>query len=189
MPRTSDRTLLVAKSTLAFTTFFAVSFGLTLQLVSAQQPEKEGAGLIVNGQARAEDVGLPIYPGSKPHRENPDESQSARVSLWGFGSGFKLNVMKMESSDSPEKVAAFYRKALAKYGEVLDCSNPSSATDREKKVSSDALTCDDYKPDKGGMLFKSGTKGKQHMVGIQANDKGSLYQLVALGSWGGDSNH
>jgi hypothetical protein len=186
---TIDKTLLVAKRTLAFAFFFAVSLGLTLQPVCAQEPEKEGAGLIVSGQAGAKDVGLPIYPGSRPHKEKADESQSARLGLWGGGSGFKLNVMKMESPDSPEKVAAFYKKALAKYGKVLDCSNPSSTADREKKVSSEALTCGDDKPDKGGMLFKSGTKEKQHMVGIQPHDKGSLYQLVALVSWGGDSKH
>ena len=45
------------------------------------------------------------------------------MGLWGGSSGFKLFVLKMESSDAPEKVAAFYRKALAKYGTVLDCSN------------------------------------------------------------------
>jgi hypothetical protein len=188
MPRnTSGRTVIVAKWTLAFAFFFAVSLGLVLQPVAAQEPEKEGVGLTVSGQADAKDVGLPIYPGSKPHKENANESQSAHVGFWAGGSGFKLNVMKMESPDSPEKVAAFYKNALAKYGKVLDCSNLSSATDREKKVSSDALTCGDDKPDKGGMLFKSGTKEKQHIVGIQAHDKGSLYQLVALVGWGTDS--
>jgi hypothetical protein len=61
-----------------------------------------------------------------------------------------MNVVKMESPDSPDKVAAFYKKALAKYGEVLDCSNPP-ATDSERKDSSNVLTCGDDKPDKGGL--------------------------------------
>lgn len=155
-----------------------------------QEPEKEGAGLIVSGQATAKDVGLPVYPGSKHHAENTNDSESARLGLWGGGSGFKLAVMKMESADSPEKVAAFYKKALAKYGKVLDCSNPPPpSSDGGKKSSSTALACDDDTADKGGMLFKSATKERQHIVAIQPNGKGSLYQLIALGSWGSDSPH
>ena len=156
----------------------------------AQEPEKEGAGLIVSGQATAKDVGLPVYPGSKPQAENANDSQSARLGLWGGGSGFKLAVLKMESNDSPEKLAAFYKKALTKYGKVLDCSNPSpSSSGTNEKDSSTTLGCGDDRPDKGGMLFKSGTKERQHIVAIQPNGKGSLYQLVALGSWGTDSPH
>jgi hypothetical protein len=90
---------------------------------------------------------------------------------------------------SPEKVAAFYKKVLAKYGKVLDCSNPSSATDSEKKDSSNVLTCGDDKPDKGGLLFKSGTQQKQHIVGIEPNAKGCVYQLVALAAWSSDAKH
>jgi hypothetical protein len=47
----------------------------------------------------------------------------------------------------------------------------------------DTLTCGDDKPEKGGMLLKSGTKEKQHIVAIQPNGQGSLYQLIALGNW------
>jgi hypothetical protein len=185
---TASRTLFVAVLFLCFASFFAVSIGLVLPSVFAQEPEKEGAGVIVSGQAGAKDVGLPLYPGSKPHKENTNESQSARLGLWGAGAGFKMNVVKMESPDSPEKVAAFYKKALAKYGKVLDCSNPS-ATDGEKKDSANVLTCGDDRPDKGGLLLKSGTREKQHIVGIEPNVKGCVYQLVALAAWGSDSKH
>jgi hypothetical protein len=157
------------------------------QTCSAQEPEKEGVGAILSGKASAEDVGLPIYPGSKPHKDKSDESPAARLGLWGGGSGFKLAVLKMDAADPPEKVAAFYKKALSKYGKVLDCSNPPPAqSDAENKPSSKTLTCGDDKPEKGGMLFKSGTKEKQHIVGIQPNGSGSLYQLVALANWSSD---
>jgi hypothetical protein len=154
----------------------------------AQEPEKGGVGFIVSGQATAKEVGLPVYPGSKPHIENTNDSQSARLGLWGGGSGFKLAVLKMESADSPEKLAAFYKKALAHYGKVLDCSNASpSLSDDDKKDSSATLKCGNDRPEKGGMLFKSGSKEKQHIVAIQPNGKGSVYQVIALGSWGTDS--
>lgn len=147
--------------------------------------EKDGAGLVMSGKASAKDVGLPIYPGSKPHKENDGDSEAANLGLWGSGAGFKLVVLKMETSDSPEKVAVFYKKALSKYGTVLDCTKTTAGASRtDEDDSSKALTCGDDKPEKGGMLFKAGTKEKQHIVGIQPNGHGSLYQLVQVGSWG-----
>ena len=158
------------------------------QLGSAQEPEKEGLGLIVSGKASAVDVGLPIYPGSKPHKDSSDDSEAARLGLWGGGSGFKLALLKMDSSESPGKVAAFYKKALAKYGKVLDCSNPVSGQSNTEDKDS-ILTCGDDKPEKGGMLFKAGTKQRQHIVGIQPNGQGTFYQLIALGNWKNDDKN
>jgi hypothetical protein len=150
----------------------------------AQEAEKEGMGALVSGKASPEDIGLPFYPGSKPHKDESNDSPAARLGLWGGGSGFKLAVVKMEVGDSPEKVATFYKKALSKYGKVLDCSNPSAVQSTpEKSESPKTLTCGDDKPDKGGMLFKSGTEERQHIVAVQPNGVGSLYQLIALGNW------
>lgn len=157
--------------------------------VRAQDKDKDGLGLVISGKAGAEDVGLPIYPGSKPHKENSDDSPAVRMGLWGGGSGFKLAVVKMETVESPRKVAAFYKKALVRYGKVLDCTNPSSANSNEgqssveKEDPSNVLTCADDHPDPGGMLFKAGTKDRQHLVSIQPNGQGAFYQLVALGDW------
>lgn len=164
---------------------------LFIPRTSAQESDKDSVGLVASSKATAKDVGLPVYPRSKPHVDNSDESQAARLGLWGGGSGFKLVVMKMESADSPDKIAKFYKKALAKYGKVLDCSSPSpsSSDAKDRNDSSTALTCGDDQPDPGGLLFKSGTKEMQHVVAIQSNDKGSLYQLVAVGSWDSDSHH
>jgi hypothetical protein len=140
---------------------------------------------VVSGKASAKDIGLPIYPGSKPHKDKDDDSGGANLGLWGGGAGFKLAVLKMESNDSAEEVAAFYRKALSKYGNVLDCSNPPKATETvEKGDTSKGLTCGDDKPERGGLLDKAGTGDKQHIVGIQPNGTGTVYQLVNVGSWG-----
>ena len=151
-----------------------------------QEPEKDGAGIEFNGKASSKDVGLPIYPGSTPHKDDANDSQAVRMGLWGGGSGFKLAVVKMDSADSPEKVAALYKKALAKYGKVLDCTHPPSGSDANKD--SNALTCGDDKPDAGGFLFKSGTKEKQHIVSVKPNGSGSSYDLVALGNWSSDKH-
>ncbi len=158
---------------------------VTLIPLRAAAQDKDGAGIVVSGKADAKDIGLPIYPGSRPHKDKDDDSTGTNLGLWGGGSGFKLAVLKMESADSPEKVAAFYKKALSKYGNVLDCSNrPKTSEGASKDYSSKTLTCGDDKPEQGGLLFKAGTKEKQHIVGIQPNGQGSLYQLVNVGSWG-----
>jgi hypothetical protein len=143
----------------------------------AKAQSDDGAGVVVSGKASSADVGLPIYPGAKPYRESAKDSEAARLGIWGGGMGFKLAVMKMESSDTPTKVADFYRKALAKYGRVLDCTNRGTNHDD----SPGALTCEDDKPDKaGGMFFKAGTKEKQHIVAVEPSGNGSTFALVYL---------
>jgi len=168
-----------------------------LPLSAQEKPDKEspgsnrdqGAGIYFNAEASAKDVGLPIYPGARPHKEKDEDKPSAKFGLWGSSFAFKLAVLKLESSDSPQKVAAFYKKALAKYGTVLDCSAASAqTTDKDKGKSSNQLTCEDDKPGPGEMTFKAGTKEKQHVVGIQANGSGSLFQLVYVESPDSDKN-
>jgi hypothetical protein len=130
--------------------------------------DKTSAGVEVSKQATAKEVGLPIYPGAKPHKEDSDETPSTKLGLWGGGFGFKLVVLKLESKDSPEKIAAFYQKALTKYGKVLNCSAADSRPPaKDKKDSSNQLTCEDDKPETGETLYKAGTKDKQHLVEIK----------------------
>jgi hypothetical protein len=159
------------------------SFSLFPPHAAAQ--EQKGAGLTLAADADTKDVGLPLYPGSRRHKDKDNDSPGANFGMWGAGSGFKMAILKMESDDSPEKVAAYYKKALAKYGKVLDCSNPSPRdAEAEKNSPPNSLTCGDDKPDKGALVFKSGTEDKQHIVAIQPNGNGSLFQLLYLANWG-----
>jgi hypothetical protein len=157
-----------------------------ISALAQQEPEKDGAGIEFSGKASSKDVGLPMYPGSTPHKDDSSDSQAVRMGLWGGGSGFKLAVVKMDSADSVEKVAAFYKKKLGKYGKVLDCTHPPAASNSDKN--SDMLTCGDDKPDADGMLYKAGTKEKQHIVSIKPNGSGSTYDIVALGNWSSDKH-
>jgi hypothetical protein len=154
---------------------------------AARQQDQTGAGVTLSKQATAKDVGLPVYPGAKAHKDAKDDSPTVQMGLWGSTFGFKLAVMKMESSDAPEKIAEFYKKALAKYGAVLNCSDalPKGGA-KSKGGSSSELECDDDKPEKGGLVFKAGTKEKQHVVGIQPHGQGSLFQLVYVEAHGDD---
>ncbi len=151
-------------------------------VVLSYHPSKlhaQSAGAFISQDASAKDVGLPLYPGSKPVVDkNKSDSQSANMGLWLGGTGFQLVVVKMQTRDSPEKVAAYYHKALAKYGTVLDCTNPASQAN--EKHTPNALSCDDDKADAGGMLFKAGTKEVQHLVSVDRDGGGTIYSLVYL---------
>ena len=158
---------------------------LACQPILAQ--DQSGAGFVISAQATAKEVGLPLYPGAKPHKDEKNETPATQLGLWGGSFGFKLVVLKMESNDSPDKIAAFYKKALAKYGTVLNCSNPSKASsDKDKNSSPKQLDCGDYKPDAGGMLFKAGTKEKQHIVGIDPKGQVTVFQLLYIEARGSD---
>lgn len=157
----------------------------------AQDQDKDGAGITFSKQATPKEVGLPAYPGAKLHKDKDekDDSPSVQMGIWGSTFGFKLAVMKMESSDAPEKIAEFYKKALAKYGTVLNCSDPAQTKgSKDTSEASNKLKCDDDKPEKGGLLFKAGTKEKQHLVAIQSNGPGSLFQLVYVEARGDDKD-
>jgi hypothetical protein len=155
--------------------------------IGGGEQDQSGAGVMVSKQATAKDVGLPVYPGAKAHKDEKDDSPSVQMGLWGSSFGFKLAVMKMESNDAPEKIAEFYKKALAKYGTVLNCSDASQKTSSKNKTgASNQIDCEDDKPEKGGLVFKAGTKEKQHIVGIQPNGQGSVFQLVYVEARGDD---
>jgi hypothetical protein len=182
-PRSNARTPLAL-----YAAFFALLLAAALPLAAQDQKDsqqsdkdKDSIGFNLGQNASAKDLGLPIYPGSHRHQDNSDDSPALNMGLWGGSSGFKLFVLKMESTDAPDKVATFYRKALAKYGTVLDCTNPppsSDNSDDSSKKSAKALTCEDAKPKTGEISLKSGTKAKEHAVGIQPHGSGTLYQLV-----------
>jgi len=155
-------------------------------------------GFNLGKDASAKDVGLPLYPGSHRQKETDNVSPALNMGIWGGSAGFKIAILKMETADSPEKVAAFYRKALAKYGKVLTCPAPpaSDANSSQKSdannsqdKSSHALDCGTDKPDKGGTELKSGTKEKQHIVGITPDASGATtFQLVYVETTGLDDN-
>jgi len=156
---------------------------------SESEMGRNSIGFIASDEASAKDVGLPLYPGARRHKDTSDESAAVQLGLWGGNSGFKLVVLKLESNDAPEKVAAFYRKALAKYGKVLDCGDSStSASEKAKGNSPNELSCEEDRPDKGELVLKAGTKEEQHLVGIKVNGDLTVFQLVYVMARGSDSN-
>ncbi len=135
-------------------------------------------------KATAKDVGLPAYPGARPHKDDKDESAASQLWAWYNNSGFKLVVLKFESEDSPEKISAFYRRELSKYGEVLDCSTSAKTANEKDKTSSHGLECDDKEVQvtPGHVQLKAGTKREQHLVNIEPSGSGTTFQLLYVKS-------
>lgn len=135
---------------------------------------QSGFGLDVTKDATAENVGLPVYPGATLSRDGSHDSPSVKLAAWGGRFGLNLAVMKLESSESPATIAAYYKKQLEKYGPVLDCSNANRTSRRSKHE----LSCDGDDRDLGTLLFKAGTEENQHIVGIEPRGRGTRFHLV-----------
>ncbi|MFZ1085321.1 MAG: hypothetical protein WAN35_10180 [Terracidiphilus sp.] len=153
---------------------------------ATQQPGHKswGIGFEASGEASSQEVGLPFYPGSRLHKDDPQDSSAANFGFWGGNNGMKFAVAKLESEDALEKVAAFYRTALARYGKVLDCTHASADVRHSDDDSPTALlTCDEKPPQNGSMVFKAGTNQSQHIVAIEVKNGKVLIQLVYIAAW------
>lgn len=151
--------------------------------------KKFSAGLTFSETATPEDAGLPLYPGAIPHRNRKHDGDGVNLGFWGGAFGLKVIVVELETSDSPDKVAAFYQEALSRYGDVLDCSKrTASAEEKPARGKSRHLTCGRDRSEKKGLLYKVGTREKHRMAAIQAQSRGqgSVFQLIYIEMRGTD---
>ena len=140
---------------------------------------------VTSDSVTAADVGLPVYPGAKlSSKKDKDGDKSADIHF-GFGDWqFRLKVVKYETSDSQDDVLAFYKKALGRYGDVIQCSGHNAVG--SPAVTSEGLTCDDSGKSHQVNLdmnqsLKAGSKRHQHIVGIEKDDgSGTVFSLVEL---------
>jgi hypothetical protein len=153
------------------------------------QVETPFGGVHVNtDQLSASDLGLPVYPGAEPVTDD-DKHKSADVHL-GFGEWqLRVKAVSYGTPDSREKVAAFYKKALGRYGDVITCNGNSPVG--TPTVTHEGLTCEDN--GKNGKVqlddndfrqdfqLKAGSKRHQHIVGFEDPKGGrTRFALVAL---------
>jgi hypothetical protein len=146
-------------------------------------------GVHVNtDQLSASDLGLPLYPGAELVTGD-DKHKSADVHL-GFGEWqLRVKAVSYGTPDNREKVVAFYKKALTRFGDVITCNGNSPIG--TPTVTHEGLTCEDNGNNNKVQLdendfrqdfqLKAGSKRHQHIVGFE-NSKGDRTQfaLVAL---------
>ena len=129
--------------------------------------------------------------------KDDDNHKSADVHL-GFGEWeLRVRAVSYDTSDSEEKVTAFYKKALGRYGNVITCQG--NAPVGTPATTSEGLTCaDDKNKDsrcrygqfqgryeqiqtQEGLELKAGSKRHQHIVGFEEPKDGKTrFALVAL---------
>jgi hypothetical protein len=154
-------------------------------------------GVHVNtNQTSAADLGLPAYPGAKQVMDD-DKHKSADVHL-GFGEWeLRVRAVSYATSDTQDQVAAFYKKALGRYGDVITCQGHAPVG--TPATTSQGLTCaddgngnhvkvdrNDYGTGNDSLELKAGSKRHQHIVGFEnPKDGQTRFALVALDLPGG----
>ena len=139
-----------------------------------------------NSHATAKDIGLPVYPGATLFKDKDSDSSSADLGLFLNSFHFSIKAASFVTTDSPQHVLEFYRKPLAKFGEVLECDHGKPVG--SLTVTKTGLTCGDSK--NGGMTvngsdsdheLRAGTPEYFRMVGVDGTANGKTkFGLVAL---------
>lgn len=135
-----------------------------------------------SGVTNAADVGLPVYPGAVIAPDK-DGDKSADVHM-GFGQWqLRVKVVNYESSDKQDKVVAFYKNALGRYGTVIECQD-------DKPVGSPAVTSEGLgctgKTQAGhvnisdNLSLRAGSQHHQHIFAIEKNDGGSATRFALI---------
>ena len=148
--------------------------------------------LHVSKDADVRDIGLPVYPGArrKEHGDG-DHDNNAHVNISSGLFGLKVVAIEYLSDDPPEKIIAYYKDQLKKYGDVLECHNNSNRVGAAMNPGdhaghSERLKCEG---DQNGQTveLKVGNEQSQHIASIKPGDegKGSDFGLVYIQMRGG----
>lgn len=143
-----------------------------------------GSLSVKEGATDVRDTGLALYPGARVKKDSDDEHHSANVNISSSLFGLKVVALKFESDDPSDKVLAFYRKEMGKYGKVADCTGGFNFNfhrhDKDAEV-----TCDgndgsghEYKE-----VLKTGTENNQRIMAIKPRSNGSEFTLVYVRAW------
>jgi hypothetical protein len=132
-------------------------------------------------------IGLTAYPGAVPVKDDDGKNSGSADVNMSFGS-FHLGVKatSFQTPDGESKVLAFYRKDLAKYGDVIECRGNSAVGQPSR--TSQGLTCDTkqqnhintHETSDNDVELRAGSPQHQHIVGVEAKDGGTKIGLVML---------
>ena len=115
-----------------------------LVLIGAPAARAQGSGmgleLHANENVSASTMGLPHFPTSHPYKGESKDS-AADVGFTFGNVHFRVITSRYETNASADQVVEFYRKALARYGEVLECEHGQAVG--PVKQTKEGLTCDD----------------------------------------------
>jgi hypothetical protein len=138
-------------------------------------------------QTAAADLGLPIYPGAAISPDHEGD-KSADVHL-GFGHfQLRVKVVTYETSDDRDKVVAFYKDAMGRFGQVITCDGNRPVG--SPTITGEGLTCNEegkgtvhvngFSDDDGSFTLRAGSKHHQHIFVIKNGGAGTKFSLVEL---------
>jgi hypothetical protein len=182
---------------LALQLALAAAFAMTLLALTAAAQQADDASqdkhldirssagdLHVGNDADVRDTGLPVYPAARL-KHNDDGKNSANIGIATAAFGMKLVVVNYDSDDSPDKLIAYYRDKLKKYGNVLECRTREHGGDihvnsgKDDSNGSKEVKCEG--DNTGDVVeLKVGTEDHQHMVSVEpsARGNGSTFALI-----------
>lgn len=136
-------------------------------------------------------VGLSIYPGSTAWKDDAAEakdhdSHSADINM-SFGD-FHLGVkaVALRSMDSQDKILAFYRKDMARYGDVIECKGTTTIGTPTRTAQ--GLTCNTDEnngkhieiSEVNQLELRAGSVQHMHIVEVISKDGAEKIGLVSL---------
>lgn len=141
-------------------------------------------------QTTAADLGLPDYPGATIAPDNQGD-KSADVHM-GFGHfQMRVRVVTYVSPDDQKKVLAFYKNAMGRFGDVIECDGEHPVG--SPSVTSQGLTCREDShvhmnvdgqyhgnDDESGLTLRAGSRHHQHILAFKTASEGAKYTIVDL---------
>lgn len=157
-----------------------VGLALVLALSAAQAGDGKdfSIGVEGHGHTQAADVGLPTYAGAVPYKESGDDKAAVSLGAWAGGFGLHVHALKFRVAASPERVAAFYAKAMGRYGEVLDCRDAANRVKPPKD--SDKLSCETSAPKPGEFEYRVGTAKSFRVVSVKRDGEGARFDMASI---------
>jgi hypothetical protein len=134
---------------------------------------------IATSQPSVKEMGFSPYPGAQPKSEGKGEGAGVNLNMTTSAGPTKVQVMKFQTADGPEKVTAFYKKDLARYGNVLECRGTKSVTfEVNDPAHKNELKCDHEGSDPAATVIKAGRENSEHLVVVRKNDQGTEFTLI-----------
>lgn len=137
-------------------------------------------------QTSAADLGLPVYPGSHVTPDS-DGDKSADVHL-GFGQWqLRVQVVSYTTPDAKDKVVDFYRSALGRFGDVIECQGNRPVG--KLSMTGEGLSCNEENrgnvhvngvDDQSGFTLRAGSRRHQHIFALKSSDEGTRFALIEL---------
>jgi hypothetical protein len=149
------------------------------------------ANLKVDSDEKSVDNGIPVYPGAhlRPAEKDGD-NHSANINIGAMGFGLKVIAAEYETTDSPEKVKAFYDDKMRSFGTTLTCKGHNGGGSDVHVYGKDnidkKLSCDDTSGD--GWEIKAGTSDNERVVSIEPNRSGTRFGTVLVQTKGGNKD-